>query len=47
MIGAFIFALAAFTPEVPVGNPARYVVVSLLFVMVSMGAVMAMPASCR
>ena len=42
VIGAFIFALAAFTPEVPVRSPARYVVVSLLFVMVSMGAVMAM-----
>ena len=41
VIGAFIFALAAFAREVPVRKPTRYVVVSLLFVMVSMGAIAA------
>jgi signal transduction histidine kinase len=41
VVGALIFALAAFAREVPVTKPARYVVVSLLFVMVSMGVVAA------
>jgi signal transduction histidine kinase len=41
VVGALIFALAAFAREVPVTKPARYAVVSLLFVMVSMGVVAA------
>ena len=39
VIGAAIFALAAFAEDVPVRSPARYVVVSLAFVLVAIGAV--------
>jgi signal transduction histidine kinase len=39
VIGAAIFALAAFAEDVPVRRPARYVVISLAFVLVAMGAV--------
>ena len=39
LAGAFVFALAAVAPEAPVGKRARYVVVSLLFAMVSLGVV--------
>jgi signal transduction histidine kinase len=39
LAGAFVFALAAVAPEAPIGKRARYVVVSLLFAMVSFGVV--------
>jgi signal transduction histidine kinase len=39
VIGAAILALAAFAEDVPVSRPARYVVVSLAFVLVAIGAV--------
>jgi signal transduction histidine kinase len=41
VVGAFVFAMAAFAREVPVTRPARFIVVSLLLVVVSMGAIAA------
>jgi signal transduction histidine kinase len=41
LLGAFVFALAAFAQDVPVTRPARYIAVSLLIVIVSMGGLAA------
>lgn len=41
LLGAFVFALAAFAQDAPVTRPARYIAVSLLVVIVSMGGLAA------
>lgn len=41
LLGAFVFALAAFAQDVPVTRPARYIAVSLLIVIVTMGGLAA------